>query len=376
MNRARVLVLGSGAAGVGHARAMARAGAEVVALGGRTASAVEAAARALEIPTFGVDWRAMIHDLRPDVVSVATPGGVHREMCEVALTAGCHVFCDKPLATTAADARALYELAVRQGVKTAYAECYRYQPYCLMARELVLDGAIGPVEEVECVSHGAWPRLMPFGWPHRLADGGGRLNNHFTHTLSMVHSIVGGQITAVTGEARNDLRRAPIGEAVHSFRGYLSNALTPEEAAHGTWAEVDSDWSYTALVRFARGSETPVSAVFRHMGLAFDKNPDYFALYGPRGTIHIEGGYAQGPLFLKTHDTGWDEVPLSAAVLATLPDEAEDMQRNWEYLAQRFLADIAGGETEDYQTFYDGWIYQEVIDAVRAGASGWSPVTS
>nr|HMN29741.1 Gfo/Idh/MocA family oxidoreductase [Caldilineaceae bacterium] len=120
-NSLRALILGSGYAGEGHTLALRRAGVDVVAMAGRTASAVQVAAERLAIPQHGADWRAMINQLRPDIVAVGTPGGAHLEQCSGAIAAGCHVLCDKPLATTAADARQIYALAKAKGVKTAYA---------------------------------------------------------------------------------------------------------------------------------------------------------------------------------------------------------------------------------------------------------------
>jgi len=58
-----------------------------------------------------------------------------------------------------------------------------------------------------------------------------------------------------------------------------------------------------------------------------------------------------------------------------LPPEPDHSQRNWDQLAREFVADIQGQGNAGYQTFRDGWIYQEVIDIVRAG-NGWTPVAS
>jgi predicted dehydrogenase len=372
----RAVVLGSGYAGEGHTLALRDAGVEVVGMASRTAAAVEAAAARLGIPEAGTDWRGMIADLRPDIVAVGTPGGAHLEMASVAIEAGCHVLCDKPLATNAADARTLYRLAKARGVKTAYAASFRHQPQTLYARQLVQEGVLGNVWEVECVSHYHWPTTMPFGWPHRLDQGGGRLNNNFTHKLAIVQNITGGEVLAAMGETRNDLKRAPVAQQVHDFRNYLTQALTPEEAAAAAWADVDSDWAYTVLVRLGArtaGLGQAVSALFRHSGLRFGKNADYVAVYGSAGTLHIEGAYTQGAMYLRNDGPEWAQIEPPEAILAALPDEADHSQRNWNQLAREFAADIRGAGTSDYQTFREGWIYQEVIDAVRRG-DGWTTI--
>ena len=59
---------------------------------------------------------------------------------------------------------------------TAYAATSHYQPSSLLARNLVRAGAIGTLYEVEFISHYRWPQRLPYGWPHQLKLGGGRLN--------------------------------------------------------------------------------------------------------------------------------------------------------------------------------------------------------
>ena len=375
MTYLRALILGAGYAGEGHTLALRRAGVDVIGMASRTADSCQATAKRLAIPHASTDWRALLAELKPDIVAVATPGNTHLEMAAVALAAGCHVYCDKPLALTAPDARQLYQIAKANGLKTAYAASYRYQPQALYARQLVQQGVLGEINEVECVSHYNWPKLMPFGWPHRLDLGGGRLNNNFTHKLAIVQTIVGGEILAAMGETRNDLRRVPVASKVHDFRDYFKQVLTPEEAAKGEWAAVDSDWSYTVLVRLGQREaalDQAVSATFRHSALNFGKNADYVAVYGEKGVLHIEGAYTQGSMHLRTGET-WEELTIPAEIHAALPPEPDHSQRNWDQLAREFVADIRGEGYSGYPTFRDGWMHQQVIDNVRSG-QGWSKI--
>lgn len=371
----RALVLGSGYAGQGHALALRDAGVEIVGMAARTEEVVRQVAADLDIPVASTDWRAALADLAPDIVAVGTPGGTHLEMIGAALAAGCHVYADKPLATTAVAARSLYMQARAAGLKTAYAASYRYQPQALLARRLVREGAIGQVREVECVSHYNWPRLSPFGWPHRLDQGGGRLNNNFTHKLAIVLHVLGGEVLAAAGETRNDLKRAPLGPRLHDFRQFTRSALSSEEAAAAEWREVDSDWAYTVLCRIGDpgAPEAAASATFRHSCLVPSRTPDALAFYGDEGALHIDGAYATGPVFLCRGGTDWREVPIPAEIPASLPDIGDNTQRNWTQLARDFAADIRGEGSPDYLTFREGWIFQEVIDTARAGR-GWREI--
>ena len=380
MNTLRAMVMGAGYAGQGHAEALRDCGVEIVAMASRTPEVVREVCGRMGIPIASTDWPATLAEVKPDIVAIGTPGGTHVEMIGAALEQGCHVYADKPLATTAEDARQLYVAAHLAGMKTAYAASFRYQPAALLAKELVAAGRIGTVREVECVSHYNWPRLMPFGWPHRLETGGGRLNNNFTHKLAIVLNVLGGRVQAVAGETRNDLRRVPVGALLHDFRQFTQSALSEAEAAAAEWREVDSDWSYSVQARIVTGShggaDLPtdfVSATFRHSALYPARHPDYIALYGDEGVIDIDGSYAQGDLHVRALTGEWETVPIPAHVTEALPPIENDTQRNWTQLAREFVADIRGVGDASYLTFYDGWIFQEIIDAVRRG-EGWYTV--
>ena len=374
----RALVLGSGFAGKGHTEALRDAGVEVIGMASRTKTVVEQVAAQLAIPHAFTDWQQALSDLKPDVVAVGTPGGAHYTPMMAALAQGCHVFCDKPLAATATEAREIYRKARQMGVKSAYAASYRYQPCALFAKELVADGAIGEPQEVECISHYNLNPLIPFGWSHRIELGGGRLNNNFTHKLSIVLHVLEGLITAVNGEARSDMPTAPVVEGVHDFRD--REQFAPESAAEEgiEWQEANAEWTYTVMARIEprQKHQQPVSALFKHGGLHPRFHEDYIAFYGSEGAIYIKGSYAQGPLYLRRRgQDSWKEMPVPALITKALPALEDDTQRNWTQLAREFVADIRGEGDSGYQTFKDGWIFQEVIDAVRSGG-GWIEVPS
>jgi predicted dehydrogenase len=72
-------------------------------------------------------------------------------------------------------------------------------PHIIYAKRLVAEGLIGEPVEAECISHFNLERDIPFGWSHRMEDGGGRLNNNFTHKISIVTSVIGEKILSIGG---------------------------------------------------------------------------------------------------------------------------------------------------------------------------------
>ena len=266
----------------------------------------------------------------------------------------------------------LYLKAQAAGSKTAYAASYRYQPHALLARQLISEGAIGAPLEVECVSHFNLDPLIPFGWSHRTEAGGGRLNNNFTHKLSIVEHVLAGKVLAASGEIRNDMPKAPVVAGVHDFRERKKLAPTDSHDPYLTWVAANAEWSYTVLAHIQPklSVRQPVSAVFRHSGLQPRFREDYIAFYGSEGAIYIQGCYAQGPLYISQQRGPWEPFPVPAQITVALPKIEDDTQRNWTQLARKFIADIRGEGYSNYQTFKAGWIYQEMIEFVRH-RDGW-----
>ena len=246
-----VLVHGTGFAGQGHAAAFRDAGADIIGIVGRTPSVVQEVSSEMNIPYAGTDWQEALTACRPDIVSIGTPGGAHYAAIKQAISHGCHVFSDKPLTTTGDEAEELNRLAEEAQVKTAFASSFRYMPEIMHAKRLVADGAIGEVQEVECISHFNLEKGIPFGWSHRKEDGGGRLNNNFTHLLSIVTSVVGEDILAIKGDVRDDLGREPIVEGVHNFKSRRDFIPENLDDPSLTWGESNVEWSYTVLARLA-----------------------------------------------------------------------------------------------------------------------------
>ena len=368
------LVFGSGFAGQGHAEAMRYHGIDVVGMVSRTGDVVTRVADEMGIPYASTDWYRALEELRPDVVAIGTPGGAHHKQILAAIEHGCHVFCDKPLTTSAVTSKELYVAARDKGVKTAYAASFRYQPHALLAKKLISEGVIGEPFETECVSHYELNPLIPWGWSHLIELGGGRLSNNFTHKLSIVLHALDASLVDINGEARNDMHRAPVVEGVHDFRERGDFAPSADELEGIEWRDVDSEWSYSVLAHVMPSSPVrqPVTSVFRHGGMQprFGDDSDYVAFYGDEASIHIGGAYAQGPLHVKKRGAEWELVPMPAEVTEELPDIEDDTQRNWTVLMGEMLADVRGEGYCGYQTFKDGWIFQEAVDAVRRG-DGW-----
>jgi len=362
----KVLVSGTGFAGQGHTDAFRAVGAEVVGIVGRTPSVVTDVANKKAIPYSSTDWQQALKDCQPDIVSIGTPGGAHYETITQAIEFGCHVFCDKPLTDSGDSAVELYELAKKKNVKTAYASSFRYMPHVIHAKQLVANGEIGEPVEVECISHFNLERDIPFGWSHRKEAGGGRLNNNFTHKISIVTSVIGEKILSISGEVRDDMGKAPIVKGVHNFKTRRDHIPKDLNDPNLEWGESNVEWTYTVLAQLESPiASQPVSVLFKHGGLNPRFNEDHIVFYGTKGAIYIKGHYGQGPLYMWDKNKTWQEVPLPQAIVDDQPKVDGDTERNWECLVREFVKDIKGEPFAPYQTFKEGSLYQQLIDIIR-----------
>ena len=219
---------------------------------------------------------------------------------------------------------------------------------------------------------GSVPRV---GRSHRKEDGGGRLNNNFTHTLSIVSSVIGDKILSIIGEVRDDLGKAPIVDGVHNFmtrRNFIPKDLNDPSLK---WGESNVEWSYTVMAQIqSQLAARPVSVLFKHGGLVPRFNDDHIVFYGSEGAIYIQGHYGSGALSLWGKNKQWEELPTPADIVASIPDVKGETEQCWHYLAQLFVKDIQGESVEPYPTFKEGSQYQQLIDLIRMNQN-WTDVS-
>ena len=362
----KVLVHGTGFAGQGHAQAFRILDADVVGMVGRTPHVVKSVTEAMSIPYGGTDWAKALQDCKPDIVSIGTPGGAHYSAIKEAIAHGAHIFCDKPMATNGTETQELFNLANAKGIKTAFAASFRYMPHIIHAKRLVELGVIGEPQEVECISHFNLEKDIPFGWSHRAEDGGGRLNNNFTHKLSIVTSVIGENVLSISGDVRDDLGKAPIVGGVHNFKTRRMHIPKDLNDLDLKWGESNVEWSYTVLAKIKSAiASQPVSVLFKHGGLQPRFNEDHIAFYGSQGAIYIKGHYGSGPLYVFGADKTWTEKDLPPDIAAHAPKVKGDTEQCWHYLIREFLKDIKGEKHQAYLTFDEGSRYQQIIDIVR-----------
>jgi predicted dehydrogenase len=144
-----------------------------------------------------------------EAVAIVTPNHMHAPVAEAFLRAGIHVICDKPLATTSADARRLKVLA--DDTQLLFAVTYNYSGYPMVrqARQMVQDGMLGDIRVVQVEYPQDWltepiesDGQKQAGWrtdPAR-AGVGGSIGDIGTHAYQLAHFITGLDATELLAE--------------------------------------------------------------------------------------------------------------------------------------------------------------------------------
>ncbi|MEX2648424.1 MAG: Gfo/Idh/MocA family oxidoreductase [Alphaproteobacteria bacterium] len=110
----------------------------------------------------------LIDEVSPDIVHVLTPPPTHAQLCCAALEAGCHVFVEKPMAMTEAEARGMIAAARHHDRLLTVDHNNRFDPTVLRAHAMVLSGAIGELAGVD-IFHNSLPAEAP--WVAKLPSG-------------------------------------------------------------------------------------------------------------------------------------------------------------------------------------------------------------
>jgi predicted dehydrogenase len=135
---------------------------------------------------------------QPDAVLVSSENARHEaDVVEVA-SAGIHVFCEKPIATTLDSARRMIDACRKAGVVLQVAVPVRFSPPVQRARELVREGSIGKVLAANTTNRG---RLVRTWFAEPELSGGGAVMDHTVHVVDLLRWFLADDVVEVYAEA-------------------------------------------------------------------------------------------------------------------------------------------------------------------------------
>ena len=250
------------------------------------------------------DYRDLIADGGFDLLLVLTPASTHRAIVEAAAAAGLHVFCEKPIAVTMDDAKAMVLACKKASVKFFYGSSYRYLPGIKKAKQLIDTGIIGNVQLLTEQLIGGngleqYRELSPIHYPAGGPGGPGMgLVDHGVHLIDIFSWFTGSDIISVQGKGLVS-GEPPSSEfmIMHFANGAMGHLL------------YNAATFSTALPNegmFSGGQGWLADSTITQTGL-WENQPGFISVYGDSGSLRIF--HYTNALFLNTGN-GPQTIPL------------------------------------------------------------------
>lgn len=167
---------------------------------------------------------------RCDAVVICSENAKHRAFTEAAAKAGKHVLCEKPLATTPEDARAMVDACEAAGVQLMTAFPCRFSPAFQQLLSTVQSGGLGDILAVRGTNRGK----CPGGWfIDKALSGGGAVTDHTVHVTDLLRVLLGQECKTVYCEMDNRVLHGGFEDT-----GFLTLNFT-----NGVFATLDCSWS-------------------------------------------------------------------------------------------------------------------------------------
>jgi predicted dehydrogenase len=229
------------------------------------------------------DWRSLVADPDIDAVNITAPNALHKQMALAALAAGKHVYCEKPLAPLAVDAREMAEAAEAAGLRTQVGFNYLCNPMLRLAREMIAAGELGEIRGYRGVHAEDYmaESAGPFTFRHEPAGGGALadVGSHALATAEFLMSAAAGPITRVMGDCVTMIAERPDGR--------------------GGKRRVEVDDVGRAFLRFASGVTGSIEGNWIATGRKMQHD---FEVYGTKGALAFSQEHFNELHYFSTDD--------------------------------------------------------------------------
>ena len=372
-HKLKVGIAGTGFIGPAHIEALRRNNVHVVGLVESTPDCCAEKAELLGLEKVYDSVEELAADPEIDVIHLATPNLLHYPHAKIALEAGKHVVCEKPLAMTSQESAELVALAAEKGLVNAVNFNIRFYPLVQQARHLAQSGELGDLYIIQGSYLQDW-LLLPTDWNWRLEpELGGELRavaDIGSHWLDLITFITGRRVEAVMADFKTFLpvRKKPTKE-LDTFSGKL---LTPDDYVD---QPIHTEDYATILIRYAGGASGVLTVSQVSAGR---KNRLYFEIDGAKSALAWNSerpnelwiGHRDRPneLLLKDPSLLAHEVRATASYPG---GHNEGFPDTFKQLYTKIYDYILTGDMQaepDFPTFADGHYELQLTEAIAASA--------
>jgi len=235
-----------------------------------TEEGLAAFARKFGWQSYETDWRRLVAREDIDLISIAAPGTLHKEIAVEAARQGKAILCEKPLANSLTDAEAMLAAVETADVPNCCGFSYRSTPAQALAKQLVDEGRLGRIYHVHARYAQDWPSDPHFPRVWRFdkeVAGSGSLGDICAHSVDAARFITGLEFNEVVGQLATMIDERPISG----------------DEPDGERAPVTVDDVAQFLGRFDNGA----TACFEATRLAVGrKNRNCIEINGERGSLY------------------------------------------------------------------------------------------
>lgn len=227
----RIALLGAGMMGAVHADAYATiSDADVVAIFSREAAIAEPLAEKLGAPIY-TDLDLLLRETAPEALDCCLPTFLHRMAVELAARRGCHVICEKPLALTTEDGRAMVDSCHAAGVLLLVAQVVRFFPAYRALQASLKEGRAGTPITASLLRQTFFP-LGEAGWYRDPSRSGGIFLDLMIHDIDWA-LLQFGPVERVYAREVHSVGASPFVQATLTLRH-----------RSGTMAQITGTWGH------------------------------------------------------------------------------------------------------------------------------------
>jgi len=174
-------------------------------------------------------------EAKPDGVIICTENNRHRPLVEMAASRGIHILCEKPIATTLADAQAIVDVCDKSGVLLMTAFPMRFSAPLLEIKARLDHGDFGDVYCFNGTNRGELPTKHRAWFVDPLLAGGGAIMDHTVHLVDIMRWFTGSEVATMYARS-NKIFHADEVEVE-------TGALEMMTFQNGIFATIDASWS-------------------------------------------------------------------------------------------------------------------------------------
>lgn len=185
----KVAIIGVGGMGNTHLKNYVTLGAQIVAVVDSNFEKAQAVAKEFNCKAYS-NYQELLDNEELNAVSVCTPPVFHKDAVIACLNKKINVLCEKPMAATAVEAKAMNDAAAANGVMLMLAYCHRFQWQVEIVKQWINEGKFGKIVLYEN-RFGGMAAMENRWFSKKEISGGGMVLDTLTHSMDLYRFLVG-----------------------------------------------------------------------------------------------------------------------------------------------------------------------------------------